>query len=292
MMLKRIGLGIAAFLLVSLTMLGLFVYGQLHGWFTKEYALPELVEILKPHIKEFRAEAPDDAPRPAVLLFPGCGGMRGSYEDYAALAATEGVHGYVVNSYAARGLSDTQARLRVCSGQTLWGRERAGDVAAAIAHVRSLPHVDRKRIVLMGWSHGAWSIMDLLAMHSDLYYPSNLDEPPPASLVRSVRGAILFYPYCGMLSLSPGQGWEHRPPTLMLIARNDWVVNSRLCIRLAGDLEEDGVPVTMKVYEEAGHAFDQPNVTANYRPELAADARARVSAFLRGIGDATDEAPE
>ena len=47
----------------------------------------------------------DDRPRPAVLLFHGCGGLRDHLPKYAAAAKAAGWRAYIVDSYGARGWS-------------------------------------------------------------------------------------------------------------------------------------------------------------------------------------------
>ena len=41
-----------------------------------------------------------------------------------------------------------------------------------------------------------------------------------------------------------------------------------------------GKSVDLKIYDGAGHAFENPNNTAGYRPEAAADAWNRIVAFF------------
>jgi carboxymethylenebutenolidase len=41
-----------------------------------------------------------------------------------------------------------------------------------------------------------------------------------------------------------------------------------------------GKPVDAKIYPQAGHAFENPNNTAGFRPDDAADALARIDSFL------------
>jgi carboxymethylenebutenolidase len=41
--------------------------------------------------------------------------------------------------------------------------------------------------------------------------------------------------------------------------------------------------VSLKIYDNAGHGFENPNYAAAYRPEAAADAWKRTLAFLKAI---------
>src|ERR1044072_1371121 len=118
--------------------------------------------MLEPHVKAF---GPDDGlPRPAVILFHGCAGVRPHIETYALRAAEAGFRAFMVDSYAPRGWSLGWAVTFVCSGTRFWGRERAGDVLAAVWGISKRSDVDGSKINLAGWSHGSWSIMDLMTM--------------------------------------------------------------------------------------------------------------------------------
>jgi carboxymethylenebutenolidase len=42
-----------------------------------------------------------------------------------------------------------------------------------------------------------------------------------------------------------------------------------------------GKPCDVKIYDGAGHAFENPNNKDGYRPQAAADAWARMTAFFK-----------
>ena len=134
---------------------------------------------------------------PTVLLFHGCGGIRPQMAHYAEAAVRLGVRAVVVDSYAPRGWSRAFAMTAVCTGAMFWGRERAGDVlAAAWGAVQDLG-ADPNRLVLAGFSHGAWSIMDLMTMPLQRTGEAGLLDPSPQSL-EGVRGLFLGYAYGGV----------------------------------------------------------------------------------------------
>jgi dienelactone hydrolase len=123
----------------------------------------------------------DDRPRPAVLLFHGCGGLRDHLPKYAAAARAAGWRAFTVDSYASRGFSRAYALATVCTGMTLRGDKRAGDILATIHGISARPDVDASRIALAGWSHGGWGIME--AMSADRRPKSlGLADPGEVSL--------------------------------------------------------------------------------------------------------------
>ena len=212
-----------------------------------------------------RVLGPDDAdPRPAVLLFHGCGGVREHIDTYARAASEAGYRAFIIDSYAARGWDRNFALAFVCSGVMLRGAERAGDVLASLWGVANRPDVDAARVVLAGWSHGGWSIMDLMTMNLGHPGSASLANPQDASL-DGVRGVALYYPYIGIGSLTRLRQWRHRPQVLGVMARHDHLTSVEGAETVYRNLVTAGVPVETWI-AEGTHAFDEP---------MAADPRSR-----------------
>lgn len=254
-------------------------YGVLDGWFIERLTPSELSAKLRPSDTVYRPDG--DGPFPAVVLLHGCGGVRASDHAWAELFRDRGYVAIVVDSLAFRGLAEEERWRAVCEGRALWGRERAGDLLATLAYLRALPYVDAERIALAGWSHGAWTIMDALALEADGNLPTNLREDPGG--LAGVRGAILFYPYCGLGSLTRN-GWKRSIPGLMLLAGRDRVTSHEECLETASVLRERGQPLDVHVYPNVDHAFDYtdlpPDAKLPHDAEATADARQRVTKFL------------
>src|SRR5690606_6104026 len=117
--------------------------------------------MLEPHTTVVGPE--DDLPRPAVLLFHGCGGLRDHLPKYAEAAKAAGWRAFILDSYGPRGWGRLFALTMVCSGLLLRGDERAGDVLAALDGVSRRQDVDASKIGLAGWSHGGWGIMEAMS---------------------------------------------------------------------------------------------------------------------------------
>lgn len=224
-------------------------------------------------------------PYPVVIQFHGCGGFRLTHQRlWADVALQEGYAAVLVDSYGPRGLTREDGLAEVCTGERLIGQERAGDIAAALALVRQRRDLDPTRIVLSGWSHGAWSIMDSFALEAAGRKPASLTErPPPAA----VKGAVLFYPYCGPGAHSRLAAWKSAPPTLALVGLKDTIVDPVECLRVFERLNARGAAVDVETFPDADHSFDDP-----FLPEGVGDfhhlpsaraAEARYRAFLRGL---------
>ena len=219
--------------------------------------------------------------RPTVLLFHGCGGRGDFLDSYAAAAAEAGWRAVVVDSFAPRGWSRAFATAFVCTGVLLWGRERAGDVLAAVhGAVRDL-EADPARLVLAGWSHGGWSVMDLMTMPLDTAGEAGLADPSPI-LLKGLKGLFLAYPYGGLATLT-GRGWVRAPQVLAILAERDRVTHPRDAERLYAAVRRSGAPLEIWSVAGAAHAFDEPDspmAPLRFQPGLAAEAMQRFKAFL------------
>lgn len=242
--------------LLGLALLLALVAGCVAGRPAADAALQPL---LRPHDALYR---PDGAgPFPAVVVLHGCAGVRSKDTRWAERLRDQGYVALVVDSLTGRGLTTLEQRRGVCTGWTLWGGTRAVDVRASLAYLRTLPYVDGTRLGVIGFSHGAWAALDLLALASD-------DD------VRGLRAVVGFYPYCGMASRAHWLGWRVNVPTLLLLAEADRTVSSAECVSVAERARAEGRPVALTVYPNVGHSFD-------WRPSPARDdARRRVDAFL------------
>jgi len=147
----------------------------------------------------------------AGIALHGCGGLLNK-EGELARRETDWANrlvgaGYVVlfpDSFTARGFR------QICTvhDRAIFPRDRAGDVAAATEWLAKQPFVDSKRLGLMGWSHGAMSVLWALR-------PGFLDAPP------RFKTAIAFYPGCRQIARL--DDWRPSIPLILLIGgADDW----------------------------------------------------------------------
>jgi len=251
--------------------------------------LAERAELIASGI-DLRLPEAGAAPYPVVLQFHGCAGVRPAFQDqWAKIANDAGYAAMIVDSTGPRGISRDEALKTVCAGKTLLGQERAGDVAAAVSLAAADPRLDQNRIILTGWSHGAWTIMD--------YQTTDLRRRPPTGIVPenwdlpSPEAVVLFYPYCGFGTLSRFRPWRETPPTLALIAGADTVVDAEECIRTFEKREAAGDPVRHIVYPGAQHAFDDPFLEPAWihwhDPAAFENAKEKYAGFLEEISAKT-----
>lgn len=221
----------------------------------------------------------DDRPRPAVLLFHGCGGLREHLPKYAEAAKAAGWRAFIVDSYAPRAWSREFALATVCTGLLLQGWERAGDILAALDGVSQRRNVDASKIALAGWSHGGWGIME--AMSADRSHRGLGVMDPGAVSLAGVKATYLAYPYVGFLALNRMRPWRHCPKTLAVVARRDHLTTVRNAERVHEMVRGCGVDVETWI-AEGTHSFDEPTgaMPMRYDETLSTEAIRRFRALL------------
>lgn len=238
--------------------------------------------FLQPHLTVYGPN--DSVPRPAVLLFHACNGVRDHIHTYAQRAADTGVRAFVIDSFTPRGWDHTAAVSLVCSGLALHGYERSGDVLAAVWGIARRPDVDAGKLVLAGWSHGAWSIMDLMTEKLTRSGEARLSDPDPA-IMNGVRGVFLVYPYINFPARSNTHGWQYAPRTLAVLARNDFLTSHAHSINVFNRLKGEGLPVDTLEFN-ATHCFDEDGM--HFGPFMSYDRASHdqtETAFVKFLAD-------
>ncbi len=244
---------------------------------------------LAPSVEVVRPGA--EGPFPTLLMFHGCGGRRPFFEGYMRAAAEAGVMAVSVDSFAFRRISRARALTTVCTGVELPGWSRAGDVLACLWGLRTIEGADPERVVLSGWSHGGWAIMDLMTMALERPGEAGIADPDPA-LLEAVKALFLAYPYCGPGALSQLREWRHAPPTFAFVGEADRVAHPNLCRRAFRTAERAGVQLETWFVPEATHAFDekpdlgfQPFQRFRFDGAATAEAQGRMQEFLSRVFD-------
>jgi dienelactone hydrolase len=224
----------------------------------------------------------DDTPRPAVIIFHGCGGLRSHLPRYAEIAKLAGYRAFIVDSYGPRGWSRLRTLMTVCTNLGFRGKERASDILAAWDEIAARPHVKADQIVLAGWSHGGWSIMELMTTPLK---PGALDlkDPeqarPPAPL-----GVFLAYAYVGPFAPSRLKTWLYKTRVFALTCDHDHLTTVRNAEKVNAAIGANGS--TVESWIACGtHAFDEPtsNGPMKHNPELSIESLRRFKAWLEGL---------
>jgi carboxymethylenebutenolidase len=197
------------------------------------------------------------AKHPAVIVIHEWWGLNDWMKEQAADLAAHGYVALAVDLYRGQVAEDADTAHQLSRGVP---QDRATrDLEAADTFLRSDKHVDASRIGAIGWCMGGgWALAFAVADPHLKAVVANYGAPPtdPASLAQ-IHAAILGN-YGGLDKGIP-------PATVE---------------SFAADLKKLGKSVDVKIYPNAGHAFENPNNKAGYRAEDAADARARYLRFF------------
>ncbi len=203
-----------------------------------------------------------DGPFPAVIMMHGCSGDT-PYQD-----AWE--KRFIQWGYAVLRVDSLTPRKKqtFCDNPMATVMPRAQDAYDAKAYLTELPYVDKQKIGLVGWSHGA--IAGLYAVN---------DSIPIENRKSPFQCAVLFYPYCS--------GIDNLNAPLLILAgeKDDWCPPST-CKPLSAS-NNSQFEITLKIYENATHAFDWEGLDKvaqghilKYNPEATKDAVSQVQNFL------------
>jgi dienelactone hydrolase len=135
------------------------------------------------------------------------------------------------------------------------------DAYGALAYLRTRPDVLGDRVGLQGWSNGGSAALATMAVDA----PGIADHSPAAGF----RGALVFYPACGLRDRFEATGYSAYAPLRLFMGTADEEVSPRVCREL---LEYARGAIDSKFYRGATHDFDDPGPR---RQRVGANARAR-----------------
>lgn len=232
---------------------------------------------------------PGNGPAPLVILMSGCGGMVGEsgpnpiMKKYAAAATQSGAYAVIVDSFQPRGIDYKSAVTTVCTAMQLRGDSRAGDILAAEALAEK--HWDTRftGIILSGWSHGAWSIMELLLAGPAAKKVGNL-KVTGANRALTPDAVTLYYPYCGFLNGTGRKDWAFGGPIQLVTAELDSIGIPKECQQILESARPDMKGVDAFTFPGMTHAFDEESQgegsAFRYDVENSAKLEAMFSKFV------------
>jgi dienelactone hydrolase len=196
----------------------------------------------------------------AVVFQHGCGGPGAngklSLRHQAAMdwAAERGLIALHVDSLSPRG--EKEICTQKFSDRKIAPKHRVADSYAALRFLASHPRVDASKIVLWGWSHGGSSVLGAM----------NATVAEPVAIKETLRfaSAISFYPGCSA-SAQSRTPYRAANPTLILIGEADDWTPAAPCKALGEAAARAGQPLTVALYPDAYHGFDDPNPNAKVR---------------------------
>jgi len=226
--------------------------------------------------------------KPTIIAMHGCGGLYTSYQKddvqftprYLAMARLLTDAGYNVlfpDSFTPRGrrsICQESLPQRIASSA-----QRRLDVQVAIRWVAMQDEVDNRRIGLLGWSHGATTILSAM----------NLAQTDVAVRKIQPKAAVAFYPTCAADSKQHSPYKPAAPMLILMGASDDWASPAD-CEALAHKLEGSDVALTLKLYPDSYHEFDAPGLPVHVRMDIPGAGKPGQGVTVGGNPEARDAA--
>jgi carboxymethylenebutenolidase len=194
---------------------------------------------------------------PAVVVVHEWWGLTDWVKEQARDLAAQGYVALAVDLYRGKVTDNPQVARSLMLGLS---RERAVlDLTSAVKWLDGRKDVDPKRIGAIGWCMGGGFAAQLAVADPGL------------------KAVVINY---GELPASRAALERIQAPVLGTFGGEDRVVPPAAVRAFAATMKSLGKSVQVKIYPDAGHAFENPNNQSGYRPADTADAEARTRSFL------------
>jgi carboxymethylenebutenolidase len=202
---------------------------------------------------------PGKGPFPALIVIHEWWGLNGWVKDQASKLADEGYESLAIDLYRGKVATTPDMAHELMRGVP---DDRANrDLKAAFQFLQSQPNVKKDRIGAIGWCMGGGYALDVA-----------LDEP-------TLAADVINY---GHLVTDSAEIKKINAPILGLFGGLDQGITPDDVHKFEAAMKQQGKKVEIKIYDDAGHAFENPDNknTPGYRPPDAADAWQRTITFL------------
>jgi carboxymethylenebutenolidase len=198
-------------------------------------------------------------PFPAIIVIHEYWGLNGWVKEQASKLADQGYETLAIDLYRGKVATDPDTAHQLMRGVPDDRAKR--DLHAAFAFLQSQPNVRKDRIGAIGWCMGGGYALDVA-----------LQEP-------TLAADVINY---GHLATDPEALKKINAPILGLFGGLDQGIPPADVKKFGETLDKMGKRGEVKIYDDAGHAFENPDNKnpPGYRPEDAADAWKRTVAFL------------
>lgn len=201
---------------------------------------------------------PTPGQHPAIVAIHEWWGLVDWVKDQSAELAGQGYVVLAVDLFRGRTASDAETAHELMRG--LPQDRGVRDLLAAVQYLHGLKQVDPRRIGAVGWCMGGGFAAQLAVADPDLKAVAiNYGAlPTDEAALKQIHAAVLGN-FGGL----------------------DQGITPQDVSDFAAAMKALGKPVDVKVYPDAGHAFENPNNKMGYRAADAVDAQARMRAFFR-----------
>ena len=196
-------------------------------------------------------------PFPALVVIHEWWGLVPWVKEQAAKLADQGYVTLAVDLYRGKASDSPEVAHELMRGLP---EDRANrDLLAAVQFLKSQKKVNPAKIGSIGWCMGGGYSLDLAIADS------------------SLAADVINY---GHLATDPARLQQIQAPILGLFGAQDKGIPAEDVRKFERDLKQMGKKIDVVIYPDAGHAFENPNNKAGYRPQDAADAWNRTVEFL------------
>lgn len=196
-------------------------------------------------------------PHPALVVIHEWWGLNDWIKQQAAEYASKGYVALAVDLYRGKVADNPETAHELMRG--LPQDQGVGDLTGAVKYLESRKDVKRDRVGAVGWCMGGGYALQL------------------AIAAPSLRAVAINY---GALATSKSDLAKIRAAVLGNFGAEDKGIPPEAVHAFESSMQSIGKPVDVKIYPDAGHAFENPNNTTGYRAEDAADASARMNKFF------------
>jgi len=198
-----------------------------------------------------------NGPFPALVVIHEWWGLNDWVKDQASKLSEQGYVALAVDLYRGKVATTPEMAHEIMRGVPEDRAKR--DLYAAVEFLKSRPNVRKDRIGSIGWCMGGGYSLDVA-----------LEEPDLAA-------AVINY---GHLATDPDALRKINAPILGIFGAQDHGITPDDVHKFEQALKQLGKKIEIKIYDDAGHAFENPNNKDGYRAGDAADAWQRTVAFL------------
>lgn len=196
-------------------------------------------------------------PFPALIVIHEWWGLNDWVKEQASKFADQGYVALAVDLYRGKVATTPEMAHEIMRGVPEDRAKR--DLRAAFDYLASQPNVKKDRIGSVGWCMGGGYSLDVALL-----------EP-------TLSAAVINY---GHLATDPAEMKKINAPILGSFGGKDGGIPPEDVKKFGATLESLGKKVQIKIYPDAGHAFENPNNKQGYRADDAADAWKRTLDFL------------
>ncbi len=196
-------------------------------------------------------------PFPAIIVIHEYWGLNDWIKDQASKLADQGYVTLAIDLYRGKVATTPDMAHEIMRGVPEDRAKR--DLHAAFEYLQSRPNVRKDRIGSIGWCMGGGYSLDVA-----------LQEP-------TLAADVINY---GHLATDPDAIKKINAPILGLFGGQDHGITPDDVHKFEATMKQLGKKIDVKIYDDAGHAFENPNNKTGYRPDDTANAWNRTVSFF------------